>query len=67
MGIITEALFCIFYLIATTVIGILILRRSKGRKSFAVFGVMALVLVFGDSFKATKICLGTKKTGDCLS
>ena len=50
MGKIMEAIFCIFYLIATSIVGILILKNSKGRRLFIIFGVMSLVLVSGDSF-----------------
>ena len=65
MGKIMEALFCIFYLIATTVIGILILKQSKGKKAFIVFGVMALVLVSGDSFHLVpRILVAFDKNGD---
>lgn len=65
MGKIMEALFCIFYLIATTIVGILILRQSKGRKSFVIFGVMSLVLVFGDSFHLVpRILVAFDEAGD---
>lgn len=64
-GKIMEAVFCIFYLIATTVVGILILRKSKGRKAFIVFGVMSLALVFGDSFHLVpRILVAFNPSGD---
>lgn len=50
MGKIMEALFCVFYLIFTTIIGIRIVRKSQGDKQIRLFGLMSLVLVFGDSF-----------------
>lgn len=65
MGKTMEALFCIFYLIATTVVGIMILNKSKRRKAFIVFGVMSLVLVFGDSFHLIpRILVAFDKNGD---
>lgn len=50
MGKIMEAVFCVFYLIFTSLIGILILLKSNGKKEIKLFGIMTLVLVFGDSF-----------------
>ncbi len=47
---IMEPLFCVFYLIFTIIIGILILKKSNRKKEFILFGIMSLVLVFGDSF-----------------
>lgn len=44
-----EIIFDASYLILITIIGIRILSLAK-EKSFKIFGVMALVLVFGDSF-----------------
>ena len=65
MGKIMEAIFCIFYLIFTTVIGVLILINSKGRKGFIIFGIMSLVLVFGDAFHLVpRILVAFDKTGD---
>lgn len=50
MGKIMEAVFCVFYLIFTAITGTQILRKSKGRKEVQLFGIMTLVLVFGDAF-----------------
>lgn len=50
MGKIMEALFCIFYLVFTTIIGFKILRKSKGQRQLLLFGIMTLILVFGDAF-----------------
>ncbi len=50
MGKIMEAIFCVFYLIFTAVIGIRILKRSGKRKELLLFSVMTLVLVGGDAF-----------------
>lgn len=50
MGKIMEAVFCVFYLIFTTITGIAILKKSAGRKQVRLYGIMALTLVFGDAF-----------------
>ena len=50
MGKIMEALFCVFYLIFTTVVGVNIVKKSKGRRQVLLFGIMTLILVFGDAF-----------------
>lgn len=50
MGKIMEALFCVFYLVFTGIIGFRILQRCQGRKVLRMFGIMTLVLVFGDAF-----------------
>lgn len=50
MGKIMEAVFCVFYLIFTTIAGFRIVQKSNGRQQIRLFGIMALVLVFGDAF-----------------
>lgn len=50
MGKLMEALFCVFYLIFTTVTGIKILKNSRGNQEIKLYGIMTLTLVFGDSF-----------------
>lgn len=50
MGKIMEAFFCVFYLIFTFIIGFKIVRNSSNNKEVKLFGIMSLVLVFGDSF-----------------
>lgn len=50
MGKIMEAVFCICYLVFTIIMGFLILRKSEGRRKVQLFGIMTLVLVFGDAF-----------------
>lgn len=50
MGKIMEALFCVFYLIFTFIMGCKILSKRNGRKEILLYGIMTLVLVFGDSF-----------------
>lgn len=52
MGKIMEAVFCVIYMITVTVLGILIVKngKDKGRKEILWFGIMSLILVFGDAF-----------------
>lgn len=50
MGKIMEAVFCVFYLIFTVIMGLQILRRSDKNREILLFGIMCLVLVFGDAF-----------------
>lgn len=50
MGKIMEAIFCVFYLVFTVIVGIRILKRSNSNKQIRLFGIMTLVLVFGDAF-----------------
>lgn len=50
MGKIMEAIFCVLYIITVIVLGTLIVVKSKGNKEFLLFGIMSLVLVFGDAF-----------------
>ena len=45
-----EAVFCVIYLILTAVLGVVILKKSEGRKTDRLFGIMTLILVGGDSF-----------------
>lgn len=50
MGQIMEAVFCLFYLIFTGSMGFRILQKNAGRKDIRLFGLMTLLLVFGDAF-----------------
>lgn len=50
MGKIMEAVFCVFYMIFVTILGVKIVKNSKGRKEILYFGIMSLTLVFGDAF-----------------
>lgn len=50
MGKIMEAVFCVFYLIFTSIMGLQILSKSEGDRRRKWFGIMTLVLVFGDAF-----------------
>lgn len=65
MGKIMEAVFCVFYLIFTGITGFRILQKSQGRKESRLFGVMTLVLVFGDAFHLVpRIFAAVNPTGD---
>ncbi|MCQ2499006.1 MAG: hypothetical protein MJ133_08475 [Lachnospiraceae bacterium] len=65
MGKIMEAVFCIAYIIVTFILGGLILRKSNGNREYKLFGVMTLVLVFGDSFHLIpRIFAAIDQTGD---
>lgn len=50
MGKIMEAIFCIAYIITILFLGSRIVVKSKGKKEAFLFGVLSLVLVFGDAF-----------------
>lgn len=50
MGKIMEAVFCVFYLVFTTIMGVKILRQSARTGKSPLFGIMTLVLVGGDAF-----------------
>lgn len=50
MGKIMEAVFCVFYLVFTTIMGMKIVGKSNGSRQVRLFGIMTLVLVFGDAF-----------------
>lgn len=50
MQAVMETLFDIVYLVTVITLGILMLRRGKGRKQYLLFGIMAVVLGTGDAF-----------------
>lgn len=65
MGKIMEAVFCVFYLVFTVIVGFLILRKSSGRSKIRLYGIMTLVLVFGDAFHLVpRIIAAINPTGD---
>ena len=65
MGKIMEALFCVFYLVFTMIIGIKIICESRGNKELTLFGIMTIVLVSGDSFHLVpRIFAAIDQTGD---
>lgn len=50
MGKMMEAIFCVFYMVLVTILGCKTAAAGKGKKEILWFGVMSLVLVFGDAF-----------------
>lgn len=50
MQAIGETLFDIVYLITVMTMGYLMIRKGKGQKQSQLFGIMALILGFGDAF-----------------
>lgn len=65
MGKIMEAIFCIAYIITVFVLGTLIVVKGKSKMEYVLFGILSLVLVFGDSFHLIpRICVAFDKTGD---
>ena len=58
-----ETLFDLFYLSLVIFLGIKMIRGSKGRKQFLLFGVMAVILGLGDSFHLVPRALALNTTG----
>jgi len=60
MQAIFETLFDIVYLVTVITLGIRMIRSSKGRKQYLLFGIMAVTLGFGDAFhlvpRAVALC-----------
>ncbi len=63
MQAIMETLFDVIYLTTVITIGILMIIKSKGNKQFFLFGIMAVVLGFGDSFHLVPRALALNTTG----
>ena len=63
MQAIVETLFDAVYLISVITIGILMIRGSKGRSQYRLFGVMAVVLGAGDAFHLVPRALALCTTG----
>lgn len=65
MGKIMEAIFCVAYLIVTSVLGINILKNAKNDTESKLFGIMSLVLVSGDAFHLVpRIMAAVNQAGD---
>ncbi len=65
MGKLMEAIFCIFYIITTLILGTLIIAKSRSKKEYLLFGLMTLILVFGDSFHLVpRILVAFNPSGD---
>ncbi len=63
MQAIVETLFDAVYLTSVIIIGILMIRGSKGNRQFGLFGWMAVVLGVGDSFHLVPRALALCTTG----
>lgn len=50
MQAIMETLFDIFYLTSVITLGILMASRKQAQKQYRLFGIMAILLGFGDAF-----------------
>lgn len=59
-----ESIFDICYLVFAIVSGILLLKKSKGRKYVRIFGIMTLLLGCGDAFHLVPRVLNYWTTGD---
>lgn len=50
MGKIMEAIFCVAYMITVVILGTRIVIKGKNNPQHLLFGILSLVLVFGDAF-----------------
>lgn len=50
MQAIMETLFDVVYLVTVITIGIIMIQKSRGNKEILLFGIMAVILGFGDAF-----------------
>lgn len=65
MGKLMEAIFCILYIITVIILGTVIVAKGKSKKETLLFGIMSLVLVFGDSFHLIpRILVAFNPSGD---
>lgn len=65
MGKIMEAVFCVFYMICMSFMGIKIVSSSKNNTERLWFGIMAIVLVAGDAFHLVpRVLAAINLTGD---
>lgn len=63
MQAIFETLFDIVYLVTVITLGILMIRKSNGRKQYFLFGIMAVVLGCGDAFHLVPRAIALCTTG----
>ncbi len=65
MGKIMEAVFCVFYIVFTVIMGFKIIRKSDKNRQILLYGIMSLVLVFGDAFHLVpRIFAAINRTAD---
>lgn len=58
-----ETLFDIVYLVTVITVGIIMIRKSKGRREYLLFGVMAVTLGAGDAFHLVPRAIALCTTG----
>ena len=63
MQAIFETLFDVVYLVTVITLGILMIRSSKGKKQYFLFGVMAVTLGCGDAFHLVPRAIALCTTG----
>lgn len=63
MQAIFETLFDVVYLVSVVVLGIIMIKKSSGRKQYLLFGIMAVTLGFGDSFHLIPRAIALCTTG----
>ncbi len=63
MQAIFETLFDIVYLIKVITLGVLMIRGSRGRKQYLIYGIMAVTLGCGDSFHLVPRAIALCTTG----
>ena len=63
MQAIFETLFDIIYLLTVITLGILMIRASKGRKQYSLYGAMAVILGCGDAFHLVPRAIALCTTG----
>lgn len=63
MQAIFETLFDIVYLVTVVILGIRMIRGSRGRKQYLLFGIMAVVLGCGDAFHLVPRAIALCTTG----
>ena len=63
MQAIFETLFDIVYLITVITLGVLMIRGSRGRKQYLIYGIMAVTLGCGDSFHLVPRAIALCTTG----
>ncbi len=63
MQAIFETLFDVVYLVSVVVLGIIMIKKSSGRKQYLLFGIMAVTLGFGDAFHLIPRAIALCTTG----
>lgn len=63
MQAIFETLFDVVYLFSVLILGILMIKNSKGNKQYLLFGIMAVVLGAGDAFHLVPRIMALNTTG----